>query len=172
LKEVTALSFYPVGQVPSEKKDCTHGGKKDVNCEWDKLEACLITHYCLNGNCTTDVTVKVVDFLGCFAGDHGSDKSVQSATDCAGTAGLDFAPVQACYDKDGGEAAYKTTWDAASATQWFAQEQCVPWVAVGGKLFSDTSTNQCVKHGDVDRLVRAICDSYQGDPPAACKKEA
>ena len=176
LEDVVEFSFYPVGAFLDGHKDCSHGGARDPNCEWDKLEACVVTNYCFNGNCTADVTVKVVNFLGCYAGDHGDDKSVASAKQCASDASLDFSPVQACFDKDGGEAAYKQTWTAAQQPAgdqgpWFAQAKCVPWVVVGGKLFSDASKLSCVDHNDSARLVRAICDAYSGDtPPAGCKQ--
>ena len=56
---------------------------------------------------------------------------------------------------------------------WFAAAKCVPWVVVGGKLFSDPSQLSCVDHDDSAPLIAAICDAYTGDsPPAACKHEA
>ena len=113
VKDVVAFSFYPVGAFLDGHKDCSHGGARDPDCKWDKLEACAVTNLCFNGNCTTDTTVKMVDWLACYAGDHGDSKSLMSAQQCAIDVSLDFSRVQSCFDQDAGEAAYQQTWKAA-----------------------------------------------------------
>ena len=136
----------------------------------DKLESCATLHYCLNGNCTTAVATKMVDFLGCFANDKGADKSVSTAQSCAAGANLDFGPIQRCYDDSvTKEQAYNTIIAAAKAAgPFFAEMKCVPWVVVEGDLFSNPSETSCVPHGDSDQLIEAVCSHYRGAKPAGC----
>lgn len=138
----------------------------------DKLESCMVRHYCMNGNCTTDTATKMVNFLGCFENDHGDSKSVQSAQGCAGAAQLDFDPIQICYnDRNAKEEAYQTIIDAAKEGPWFQQMKCTPWVVVGEQLFSNPSILQCVQHGDASALIKAVCNSYNGSAPVGCRKK-
>ena len=137
----------------------------------DKLEACATVHYCLDGNCTAAVATKMVDFLGCFANDKGAAKSVDTAQGCAADAKLDFGPIKSCYD-DGAakEQAYRTVIAAAKAAgPFFAEMKCVPWVVVGGDVFSDPTQMSCVPHDDSRSLIKAVCDRYTGPKPGGCR---
>lgn len=168
-----SFSFYPVGKFLDNHKSCftNEHGRGDDRCVMDKLGACVVREgvQCMDGNCSAGATAQLVEFLGCFEADHGSNKTVESGRSCAQEVGLDWAPVQRCYDEDGGEAAWNEITEAAKVGPSYVEMKCTPWVVVGGELFSDPKMLQCVKHGDSDRLVQAICARYQGaNKPAAC----
>jgi hypothetical protein len=135
----------------------------------DKLEACMIQHHCLSGNCTTSTTTKIVHFLSCFEGVNGGNKSTDSAKICAAGADLDWGPVQSCYGDSGAkEQAWEAIQGAAHAGMQTAK--CFPWVVLDGAIFSDPSKVDCMSDpGDSAALVAAICKSYKGtNKPPAC----
>ena len=181
MADAIEFSFYPLGFFLDGHKNCQNeGGRGDAGCEMDKLESCMVTQLCLNGNCTSATARSLVDFLGCFENDKGDNKSVDTAKGCASDTGLDLGPTLKCYnDADAKEAAYKQVQDAARAATgangeaMWSSMKCVPWVWVDGALFSDASVLQCVPHQDGDAFTKAICDRYTGrSRPAACSHVA
>ena len=98
----------------------------------DKLESCMIRELCLD-NCTAAVQLSIVNFLYCFEGENGRSKTEDSAKRCAGTAGIDFAPVSKCYESTTAQtAAYNDVVSAAINKGLKSDAKCLPWVFVDG----------------------------------------
>ena len=165
INEITDFRFYPVGTFPGQK--CVPDGA-DANCKMDKLEACMLQSLGgIGGGLNATAQMNLVNFLNCFEGEHGEEKSARTAKTCADKSGIDFTATQACFLDDSQSAkAYQAVTDGAKAGLTGAK--CFPWVTLGGQLFSDPASEACVPFNDQAKIVSAICKAFNGTKPAAC----
>ena len=123
----------------------------------------MVTNFCFEGNCTAATQHNLVQFLNCFEGENGRDKSVTTAEKCAGSSGLDWSTIDGCYSSPAKQAAaYGHIVKAAIQKGDFQAGKCLPWVVIDGKVFSDPTNEACVPASDSKELLKAICGAYNG----------
>jgi len=167
MNEIVDFVFWPVGAFPGHG-GCVSAGQ-DANCKMDKLEACMIQSLgCMGGNCTSTKQAELIGFLNCFEGENGEKKTLMSASSCASSLGIDFAPTKTCYNSaDASAKAFALVTDGAKSGMTGAK--CFPWVTLDGKLYSDPNSESCVPSDDQDKIIAAVCKAYKGsNKPAAC----
>ena len=159
INSIVDFSFYPVGGFPTSSKptpQCPPTGD-DKNCSMDALEACLFQQYCFAGKCSSMVQKQLIDFLYCFEGVNGNDKSLQTANECAKKVNIDFRRTQTCYKNPiTRQKAWEQSLAAALKTGLLRNQKCLPWVALNGKIISNPANATCGHRGQWSaNLVRA-----------------
>lgn len=114
-------------------------------CKGNKLQACAQAHF-------SNLSMQM-DLFRCQGAAY--PDSVVDMQSCAEAAGMEWAPILACYDGDEGDALI-----AANAKRTAAlnpPHAGVPWVVVNDAPVDDR-----------DQLLAAICDAYVGAKPSCC----
>jgi len=144
ISSIMNVTLVPYGNAYTRGQDvqCQHGEKE---CEGNMWELCAISLY-------PDFD-QHFRFIYCM--EKAGSEMLNHVSLCANAAGVDKVKLQQCYDNDGLAlliAAGKRT----------PTHQYVPWVTVNGKHNSAAE----------DDLIQTVCDLYDGEKPAGCRRES
>mmetsp|Transcript_33243 Transcript_33243/g.107491 ORF Transcript_33243/g.107491 Transcript_33243/m.107491 type:complete len:161 (-) Transcript_33243:302-784(-) len=146
---ITVVPFGNAKYGPFGGLKCQHGPDE---CVANSYEQCVIDLY--------PDFASYFPFYNCIESKIDSGLSIpQQASDCAGTAGLDLAEIEACVsDKPRAAALQHKYYNMTPSAHKY-----VPWVVVNG-VHSPSDGSQ---------LIAEVCKAYRGPvPPAACATAA
>ncbi|KAH8058795.1 hypothetical protein JL720_13985 [Aureococcus anophagefferens] len=160
------FTYYPVNHVnaTSGAFECAVDGES-LDCESTAYGGCMTDVHCRAGGCDAATQRKIARFLACFEGPYANREVNVNASrrePCFREAGLDFAPVRACYADAPRRAAIAARLNASKAAMMArlgASPGLFPHIFVDGNR-SSTATWTA--------LTRAIC----GALPARRRRSA
>lgn len=145
------LTLVPYGNANERKVadkwmfQCQHG---EQECQMNLLETCAI--HLLN---TPQLFMPFIHCVELFP-------NLQNAQNCAGSLGIEWAPILACYN--GSEGNFLQHQMAQKTEALNPQHTYVPWIVVDG-----VHTEDIQKQAQQD-LAFLICASYKGRKPKEC----
>lgn len=142
------LTVVPFGNahISGSTVSCQHGEKE---CEGNRWEQCGIKH-------NPDFH-KHFPYYACLEKSKGGlmhNAWDKEAKKCAQSAGLDFAPIQTCFN---GPESAELQKEYSKLTP--KNHKYTPWVVLNGKVL-----------GENDDFLTTLCKTFKGTKPAGCKK--
>lgn len=165
------FSYYPVHNWNSTGGYmCSYnesGVVHTTDCESTRYDGCMVAHYCWKPpGCDHTTQMKIARFLRCFEGAYSNTEVPTNASrrePCFREAGLDFAPVQQCYDStplvDSIESRLNVSKGAMMASLG-SNPGTFPHIFLDGE--HQWNYSWCA-------LTRTLCGKLKGERPAACK---
>lgn len=167
------FSYFPVHNWNSTGGyACSYtesGVVHSLDCESTRYDGCMAAHYCwTSSGCDQATQLRIANFLQCFEGSYANTEvNVNSSRrqPCFSEAGLDFAPVQQCYDDTSLADSIESRLNASKGAMMASlgsNPGTFPHIFIDGK--HQWNYSWCA-------LTRTLCGLVD-DKPAACEPTA